>query len=652
MATIRRVRRPRRSVSVMTTVAVLFAALMLTGSAAGAIERVSVVGADLAPIGNSRRSVVSGDGRFVAFVAGSPDVLAGGPMLPRPNVYLRDRAAGTTELISVPMPGLIGEAVDAKPALTPDGRFVAFVATDGRPNSKWDVFVRDRLTGTTELVNVTSAGVQPGWSGDMPAISANGRYVAFESEGPYVAADTNAFGYDVYVRDRWNGTTELVSVGPMGTASNALFHDFGSSTITMSADGRRIAFGSTASNLVAGDTNGQYDLFVRDLDARTTVRVSVGTNGQETNGLSLFPMISADGRYVAFTSNASNIDGDTNGVFDVFVHDLATRRTERISPFFSSGDGHAISDDGRFVVFASNARFTVPEDQNFVSDVFVRDRFTGSLARVSSGDLGESNGHSDYASISADGSTVAFASQATNLVANDPGFQDVFVRPRGDVASVEPRPDEFKCYRSLHGDFAPRVVSVEDDFAKVDVQVVRPRRLCLAADIGDGFQRPDRHLMCYLLTQPDGSPLPDVRRPVRVENAFGTFVIRAHEAELLCRSASVVRRDVPSLPPVQQGLDGMLCYQTHGSDVNRAVTVTDQFGQARTVAVTPVRLCNPLRESGFSPQRPNRYLVCYEIPPVETGGIPLGVNDAYGYLAVSIADARQVCLPSTMQRVP
>jgi Tol biopolymer transport system component len=651
VATVRRLLRARRNVSVTTTVVVLLAALGLSGSAAGAIERVSVVGSELAPIGNSRWHVVSGDGRFVAFVAGSPDVVPGGPFLPRPNVYVRDRAAGTTELISLPVPGLIGEAVDTKPAMTPDGHFVAFVANDGEPNSKGDVFVRDRVTGTTELVNVTSSGIQPGSAGETPAISADGRYVAFGSLGPYVAADANDLGYDVYVRDRWNGTTELVSVGPLGTVSNA-FHGGGGTAISMSADGRRIAFGSNASNLVAGDTNGQHDVFVRDLDARTTVRVSVGTNGQEANGFSQFPMISADGRLVAFTSNAANIDGDTNGVFDVFVHNLATARTERVSPYFSSGTSHAISADGRFVVFASNDAATVPDDRNAVTDVFVRDRFTGSLARVTVGALGESNGHSEFAGISADGRTIAFASLATNLVPDDPGFLDVFARARQDVTPAEAVPDEFKCYRSLHGDFTPRVVSVEDDFAKVDVQVVRPRRLCLAADIGDGFQRPDRHLMCYLLAQPDGSPLPDVARRVRVVNALGTFVIRAHEAELLCRSASVVRRDVPSPPPVPQGLDGMLCYETHGSDVNRALTVADRLGQAATVAVTPVRLCTPLRESWFSPQRPNRYLVCYEIPPVETGGIPLRVEDAYATLAVSIADARQVCLPSSMQRLP
>lgn len=119
-------------------------------------------------------------------------------------------------------------------------------------------------------------------------------------------------------------------------------------------------------------------------------------------------------------------------------------------------------------------------------------------------------------------------------------------------------------------------------------------------------------------------------------------------------AAAVTRRDGFRIPPlVPQGHDGMLCYETHASDVNRAMSsVTDQFGQVSTVAVTPVRLCNPLREGGVSSQLPNRYLVCYEIPPVESGGIPLSVYDVYGYLVVSTADARQVCLPSTMQPMP
>src|SRR5216117_509323 len=223
-------------------------------------------------------------------------------------------------------------------ALSADGRFVAFdsAATDlvaGDTNGVSDVFVHDRQTGTTERVSVASDGAQGnGRSGLVtfafpPALSADGRFVAFVSFATnLVAGDTNG-ATDVFVHDRQTGTTERVSVASDGTESNAA--SLGSA---LSADGRFVAFQSDATNLVAGDTNGATDVFVHDRQTGMTERVSVASGGTEGNGFSAGLALSADGRFVAFHSTATNlVAGDTNGATDVFVHDRQTGTTERVS---------------------------------------------------------------------------------------------------------------------------------------------------------------------------------------------------------------------------------------------------------------------------------------------------------------------------------
>ena len=171
--------------------------------------------------------------------------------------------------------------------------------------------------GITERVSIASDGTQGNGASIEAAISADGRYVAFQSPASnLVAFDTNSLS-DIFVRDRQTGTTERVSVATDGTQANGL-----SEQTEISADGRYVAFKSFASNLVAGDTNGTADVFVRDLVDDTTERVSVGTAGGQSSGLSEQPAISGDGRYVAFQSFGSNlVAGDTNGLEDIFVRD-------------------------------------------------------------------------------------------------------------------------------------------------------------------------------------------------------------------------------------------------------------------------------------------------------------------------------------------
>jgi Tol biopolymer transport system component len=292
------------------------------------------------------------------------------------------------------------------------------------------------LTATTTRVSVASDGAEGNDHSSNSAISADARYVAFlSSASNLVPADTNG-DLDVFVRDQVTGVTERVSVGPAGAQANSW-----SEEAAMSADGRYVAFVSMASNLVPGDTNGFRDVFVRDLVAQTTRRVSVSAGAAQANGASFQPSISADGRYVAFESVASNlVPGDTSRNFDVFVRDRVAHTTRRISVGANRKSWQpAISADGRYVAFESLAPNLLAGDTNRTTDVFVRDRVAHTTRRVSVGPAGrQGNSYSRGAAISAHGRFVAFYSDASNLVAGDTnGFFDVFVRDR--VAKVTRR---------------------------------------------------------------------------------------------------------------------------------------------------------------------------------------------------------------------
>ena len=356
-------------------------------------------------------------------------------------------AGAATERVSVSSAGVQGDDRSLDPSVSADGRFVAFTSdastlVPNDTNGRQDVFVHDRWAGTTRRVSVSSAGVEGNGDSSLAAMSADGRFVMFTSDASnLVPNDTNA-AVDVFVRDLRADTTRRVSVSTSGDQGNGDSLDpFGTS---ISTDGRFVAFTSDASNLVPRDTNATVDVFVRDRSTHTTRRVSVGSAGVQGNDASLSPSISADGRFVAFSSFASNLVPnfqDANGPFagDVFVRDRSTHTTRRVSVSSAGapGDAHSsrasISADGRFVAFQSDASNLVPNDTNETRDVFVRDRSTHTTRRVSVSSAGvQGNNFSQSASISADGRFVAFTSFASNLVAiNAPfGEEDVFVRDR------------------------------------------------------------------------------------------------------------------------------------------------------------------------------------------------------------------------------
>jgi Tol biopolymer transport system component len=388
---------------------------------------------------------MSADGRFVAFVSEASNLVAGDTN-GIGDVFVRDRVAQVTERISVGPGGQQANGNSHSPAISANGRFVAFLSgasnlVAGDTNGIGDVFVRDRVAQVTRRISVGPGGQQANRGSQDTAISADGRFVAFISfASNLVAGDTNGIG-DVFVRDRVAQVTERISVGPGGQQANR-----GSLDTAISAHGRFVAFRSSASNLVAGDTNGHADVFVRDRVAQLTQRVSVGAGGHQANSGSFVPAISANGRFVTFYSSASNlVAGDTNGTFDVFVRDRRAQVTQRVSvgPGGQQANNEsfepAISADGRFVAFWSGASNLVAGDTNLDADVFVRDRAAQVTRRVSVGPGGQqANGGSFDTVISADGRFVAFVSYASNLVAGDTNdTSDVFVRDR--VAQVTRR---------------------------------------------------------------------------------------------------------------------------------------------------------------------------------------------------------------------
>jgi hypothetical protein len=300
---------------------------------------VSTTGATPAASGNgySDTPSTSGDGRYTAFVSDATNLVANDTNGAR-DVFIFDQQTQQARRVSLSAQGVQANGASANPAISGDGRFVAFAsdATNlvlGDTNGFTDIFVVDVLTGVISRESLGSAGVQANGSSFRPSISQDGRYVAFESTATNLSPLVTAPGTHIYLRDRQTGSTTLVSQSGTGVPGNGA-----SVQAAISADGRYVAFASDASNLVAADTNGVRDVFLRDVVAGSTVRVSVSSSGAQADGASRSPSLNRasgtanDGRYVAFASEAANlVVGDTNGVSDIFVYDRVAATTVRVS---------------------------------------------------------------------------------------------------------------------------------------------------------------------------------------------------------------------------------------------------------------------------------------------------------------------------------
>jgi Tol biopolymer transport system component len=324
-------------------------------------------------------------------------------------------------MVSVASDGTHGNWNSASDSISADGRYVVFSSdannlVDGDTNvcdltmtsfGCHDVFVRDRAAGMTTRISVSSdgtEGTQASWGG---SISADGQYVAFSSRAEFAADDTN-FWEDAYVHDQDSGETMRVSV-----ASNGDQAEKGGGDASISADGGYIGFGSESPDLVDGDTNESRDVFLHDLQTGETTRISVASDGTQGDNSSWNPTLSADGRFVAFGSRASNlVVGDGNNSDDVFIHDRVTGETTLVSLSWDGSQGNHISEDpsisadGRYVVFESSASNLVVGDTNThcdlnydyvydenCPDIFVRDREGTSLGYLVSGHVTDLDGN-------------------------------------------------------------------------------------------------------------------------------------------------------------------------------------------------------------------------------------------------------------------
>ncbi len=381
-------------------------------------------------------SAIAGNGRWVTFATRSGNLVQGEKNKFQ-DVFIYDRNRGVAEIMSVRSDGGWSNGNSGDAALSDDSRWIAFRSdasnlVDGDSNGEQDVFIHDRVSGETQRVSEGTNGRQGNLRSFDPDVSSGGQLVAFTSYADNMApkGDINNAS-DVFVHEVRSGRTYRVSVNSNLNAGNG--NSFGPA---MSGNGRYISYTSESTNLVSGDHNHAADIFVYDRNARKTVRVTVASDGTEANATSAASIISNDGRYVVFTSDATNlVPGDTNGSKDVFVHDLTNKTTIRASEgFLGQGNGRSygagMSGDGRYIAFASAATNLILGDTNGFEDVYYYDQQDGSLDRISVADDGsESDGLSFDPEVSDDGLSVSFISEGTNLVPDDTNaVSDVFVR--------------------------------------------------------------------------------------------------------------------------------------------------------------------------------------------------------------------------------
>lgn len=336
----------------------------------------------------------SENGRFIAFY-NRADYLVPNDTNGVEDVFLHDRDTGETILVSVASDGSQGNNESNQPSLSADGQTIAFasVASNlvaGDNNQVVDVFVHQRSSGETIRVSVDSAGNEGNSYSSNPFLSPNGRYVVFASYATNLVSDDTNEEPDSFVHDLVTGETRRISVASDGTEGNYGGGFYPSS----SYDGHTILFTSFSNNLVANDTNNQRDLFLHDLVTGVTTRPILTSDGSEPNGHTAKAIISGNGRFLVFESEASNlVPNDNNDIPDTFLHDLTTSETTRLTVAPDGSDANAwdydlsfsIDHDGRFVVFSTFASNLVPDDTNGVTDVFLLDRETGERKLISSG---------------------------------------------------------------------------------------------------------------------------------------------------------------------------------------------------------------------------------------------------------------------------
>ncbi len=385
----------------------------------------------------SSEPVVSGDGRYVAFTSEASNLVVGDTNGVS-DVFVRDRDTGMTTRISVASDGTQANSRSFTPAISGDGRYIAFASYASNlvpddTNGVADIFVYDQESASVTRVSVGSTGAQVFASSFAPDISGDGRYVSFESSADYMVPEDTDGLRDVFVRDLQLGSTEQVSVSTAGVSANAAVQQS-----QISTDGRFVVFQTAANNLTAGDTNGFQDVYLHQRESNLTMRVSEAGDDTEGNNHSAAPVISRDGRFIAFQSAASNlVPGDSNRVSDIFLVDRELASIERVSMTATGGEANGsammptLSDDGSVIAYRTTATNLTEATPPGAIDVAIMDLNTGELELVTGEGGPAETGATLALDMSDDGNVLVFASEATSLIENDRnGVADIFAVDR------------------------------------------------------------------------------------------------------------------------------------------------------------------------------------------------------------------------------
>ena len=402
----------------LNIIAVLLLFTSISLSAPGKTEIISINNAGKNGNNDSEYPAISADGRFIVFHSSATNLVSNSESQ---SIYLYDRIKKNIKKIDS----------GNFPSISSDGRFIAY--------NKAGISVYDRLKKTTKIVA----------NGNYPSISFDGRFIAFQSTATNLVPNDTNNKKDIFVYDRQNKTIERVSVSNNGTQS-----DNDSYATSISADGRFVTFESEASNLVPNDTNNKCDIFVYDRQNETIERVSISNNGTQGNSDSRISSISGNGQFVAFYSSSSNLLSENTIFENVFVYNRLSKTIEMVSIADNGSKANhnsyspKISTDGRFVTFHSLASNLTPNDTNNTFDIFVYDRKNKHIEKVSVNNSGEEGDDKSLrTSISSNGQFVAFDSKAENLVPHDNnGFSDVFMHEL-QVTSNSPAPTSQHLYQ-------------------------------------------------------------------------------------------------------------------------------------------------------------------------------------------------------------
>ncbi|WP_287382488.1 Ig-like domain-containing protein, partial [Methanobacterium sp.] len=449
----------------------------------------------------SDEPVISADGRYVAFTSSSSHLVPGENNYYQ-DIFVRDLQTQITERVSVSNNGAEGNGDSSQPNISADGRYVVFTSYAsnlvlGDNNSCQDIFIRDRLSGTTQIITKSFEGGGTIDQSFDPSINADGRYVVFTSYASNLVPNDVNERADIFLWDRATSSISRVSVTPSGGEANG-----DSSQPSISADGRYLVFSSSADNLVSSDTNGNQDIFLRDLASGITQRISLGPNGEESGGHSDSPFISGDGRFVTFCSGPLIFDPDDEGGNRIYVYDRISGALEKIKlpGALRNLDEYepSLSADGRYVAFTCGRQWQSAAwaydpvtgtfgwigpgnepDYYKYRIVMLYDRQLKTLTPVSLSISGKwPNDDSEEPSISADGRIVVFSSQADNLIPGSPSGVNVFVRGSDTIlpglqGKITPNPTTSGTVTTITAYTTPGILSVTAEVQEVTSPLIK-----------------------------------------------------------------------------------------------------------------------------------------------------------------------------------